>query len=445
VDTHTCSELDRLIACPGCDLLLPDISPGEDEVVACPRCGTELHRHKKDSVNRMIACCLTGLLLYFPAMLLPLMTVETLGLTETADILQSITGYYRKGYYLVTVMVFLCAVLFPFLKLSLGFLVATAIKLAKFPRILPTAFRLYIHLDEWAMAEVYLLGIMVTVIKMYHTTTITYNLGFYCFLALVIITVATTAFLDKKLFWECIERRGPSPPRAPEESASDYPGREIAAKDAGLIACHICSRLTPLSEAAAGPKTACRLCGAELHVRKTDSLIRTWALILTAGMLFIPANVLPIMRVDYLGRPTTSTIMDGIVLFFQEGSFGIGLIILVASILVPLFKMTGLAIILLTIRFKRGLFLLQIARMFRFIEFIGRWSMLDIFVIAILSVLIQFGLFTSIEAAPAASYFCLVVILTMLAAQTFDTRLLWDNCLKPSCREDSPENPEESS
>ena len=222
LDHLTLSDLDRLVACPGCDLLLPDMLPAEGEVVSCPRCGTELHRHKEDSVNRTLACCLTGLILYFPAMLLPLMTVETLGISETADILQSLTGYFRQGFYLVTMIVFFCAVLFPLLKLSLGFTVAILVKLRKFPRILPSMFRLYIHLDEWAMAEVYLLGIMVTVIKMYHMTTISYGLGFFCFLALVIVTVGTTAFLDRHLFWACIERRGGTiPPDTGENGVSE--------------------------------------------------------------------------------------------------------------------------------------------------------------------------------------------------------------------------------
>ena len=445
LNSRTHSDLDHLAACPGCDLLLPDVTPGEGEVAICPRCCTELHRHKRNSVDRTVAACLTGLILYFPAMFLPLMTVETLGISETADILQSITGYYRQGFYLVAAMVFFCAVLFPLLKLSLGFTVALLIKLQKFPRILPNIFRFSIHLDEWAMVEVYLLGIMVTVIKMYHLTTISYGLGFYCFLALVIITAGITAFQDRKLFWACIEGHCGTT-QAGENAAASPLIEGITAKDAGLASCHICHRLTIIPEAAEGGSATCRLCGAHVHMRKSNSLIRTWALILTAGMLFIPANTLPIMHVDYLGQPTNSTILDGIVLFFQEGSFGIGLIILAASILVPLFKITGLVIILLTIRFKREVFLQQTATMFRFIAFIGRWSMLDIFVIAILSVLVQFGLFTSIDAAPAATYFCMVVVLTMLAAQTFDPRLLWDNCFKksPEYQEDSLENPKES-
>ena len=128
----------------------------------------------------------------------------------------------------------------------------------------------------------------------------------------------------------------------------------------------------------------------------------------------------------FLGIPSNSTILDGIIIFFQEGSYFIALIILTASILIPIFKIVGLTIILLTIKFKRVKYLRQKTSMYRFIEFIGRWSMLDIFVIALLGFFINFGFLSSIETAPAATYFCLVVVTTMLAAITIDPRLMWD-------------------
>jgi paraquat-inducible protein A len=440
---HLPADLRLLTACPGCDLLMPNMTAGEGDFITCSRCGTVLHRYKKDSIDRTAAHCLAGLILYFPAMILPLLTFQTMGLSETTNIVQSIVSYYRQEYFFVALMVFFSAVLFPLLKLSLGLTVAILIKLQKFPPLLPRLFRHYIHLEDWAMVEVYLLGIMVTVIKMYQTTDINYGLGFYCFIALVLAMMGTTVVLDKKLFWVCIENRNGQ--IAPDNEDAEWVcnSRMMTAKEAGLIACQICHRLTTIPESGIDNSIHCPLCGARLHSRKPDSIARTWALMLTAGLFFIPANILPIMRVDYLGSPDASTIVDGILHFFRDGSYAVGLIILSASILVPLFKISGLLIILLTIRLKRGIFLQQQAKMFRFIEFIGRWSMLDIFVIAILSVLVRFGFFSSIQAAPAATYFCMVVITTMLAAHTFDPRLLWDTCCEndPGFRDVSLENP----
>ncbi len=198
------------------------------------------------------------------------------------------------------------------------------------------------------------------------------------------------------------------------------------AKAAGLILCHDCEKLIDCADMPPDGYLSCPRCHADIHFRKPHSIARTWALIITSAILLIPANFLPIMRVNFLGTSKYSTIMDGIIYFFHEKEYGIGLIIFVASILVPLFKIIGMSIILLSIRFKWKGWLVHKSAMFRFIEFIGRWSMLDIFVIALMSTLVDFGFFTSTQAAPAASYFTAVVLCTMFAALTFDTRLLWD-------------------
>ncbi len=200
--------------------------------------------------------------------------------------------------------------------------------------------------------------------------------------------------------------------------------KPVIGKDMGLLLCHDCHAV--IEVLGGDHHVRCPRCFASVHLRKPNSLTYTWALVITSFFLLFPANILPIMRVDYLGSPDYSTIMDGIIYFFKEGSYGIGAIILTASVLVPVFKIVGIMMILLSIHFRWETWLRHKTLMFRFIKFIGRWSMLDIFVIALLAVLVQFGFFTSIEAAPAAPYFCGVVITTMLAAEMFDTRLIWD-------------------
>ena len=198
----------------------------------------------------------------------------------------------------------------------------------------------------------------------------------------------------------------------------------VTARDAGLALCHDCRKLIPMPQGTR--HNSCPRCGASLHFRKPESLNRTWALVITALILTFPANILPIMNVNFLGGSEASTIMDGIIYFFQEGSYGIGLVILTASILVPCFKIVGLILILLSIHFRWKSWLHHKALLFRIIEFIGRWSMLDIFVISLLQVLVNFTNISSISADSAAPYFAGVVLSTMFAAITFDPRLLWD-------------------
>ncbi|MBI5557824.1 MAG: paraquat-inducible protein A [Deltaproteobacteria bacterium] len=203
-------------------------------------------------------------------------------------------------------------------------------------------------------------------------------------------------------------------------------GGFLTARAAGLVLCDDCHKLMPCQNQAGQRVSFCPRCGASVHMRKPQSLSRTWALVITAVILSLPANMLPIMQVDRLGASDYSTIMDGIIYFFEEGSYGIGIIILTASVLVPCFKIFGIMLILLSIHYKWKSWLRHKTLLFRIIEFVGRWSMLDIFVIALLQVLVSFGYLSSVASGPAATYFAGVVLSTMLAAVTFDPRLLWD-------------------
>lgn len=282
------------------------------------------------------------------------------------------------------------------------------------------------------MVEVYLLGILITLIKMSDMASIDYNLGFFCFIGLVLISMATTVSLDSRLFWHLLDGSSTHPGDPDLERLAvqlrDNPGQKMTAAQHGLMQCHACGRLVSLTDRDDPHSLNCPRCSSAMHFRSSGSVSKTWALVITSLIFFFPANMLPIMQVDFLGIPDRSTIMDGILYFFKEGSYGIGLIIFVASILVPLFKIIGMSIILLTIRTGNRQFLKQKAKMFRFIEFIGRWSMLDVFVVALLSVLVDFGILTSIHTAPGATYFSIVVVATMTAALVFDPRILWDRC-----------------
>ena len=173
----------------------------------------------------------------------------------------------------------------------------------------------------------------------------------------------------------------------------------------------------------------CPRCGASLAPRKQHSIQRTWALLITSLIFLFPANLLPIMNVTYLGGTAPNTILEGIDQFIQSGDYAIALIIFFASILVPVFKVVGIILIMISVQKKWKTWLKHRTLMFRTIKFIGRWSMLDIFVIAILVALVNLGTLTTITPAPAASYFAAVVVCTMLAADTFDTRLIWEEPL----------------
>ncbi|WP_131671038.1 paraquat-inducible protein A [Pseudomonas parakoreensis] len=199
----------------------------------------------------------------------------------------------------------------------------------------------------------------------------------------------------------------------------------MRAIDAGILICTECHELNKLD--ADIDEQTCTRCGALVHARRPKSLARTWALLITAAIIYIPANVLPIMTVSSLGQGDPSTIMSGVIQLVQHGMIPIAAVVFIASILVPTFKLVGIALLLFSVQRRQPLSARQRIWMYRFIEFIGRWSMLDIFVIAILVAVVNFGRLASVEANLGAIAFASVVILTMLAAVTFDPRLIWDN------------------
>ncbi|AYC31702.1 paraquat-inducible membrane protein A [Pseudomonas cavernae] len=199
----------------------------------------------------------------------------------------------------------------------------------------------------------------------------------------------------------------------------------MRAIDAGIVICPECHQLN--RQAADAGRQYCTRCGAVVHGRRPNSLVRTWALLITAAILYIPANLLPIMTVSSLGKGDPSTIMAGVIELIKFGMWPIAAVVFVASILVPTFKLVGISLLLYSVQRHQPMSERQRILMYRFIEWIGRWSMLDIFVIAILVTLVKFGSLATIEPNFGAVAFASVVVLTMLAALTFEPRMIWDN------------------
>jgi paraquat-inducible protein A len=197
-----------------------------------------------------------------------------------------------------------------------------------------------------------------------------------------------------------------------------FPARCAAAE--GLACCHTCYKLAPETA------HACPRCGAALHLRTPDSLQRTLALLVTASILYIPANVLPIMTTEQLGRSIDSTILGGVILLVDMGSYPVAAVIFVASVLVPLGKLFTLYWLCWSVHRNHLGSRRERTRLYRITEFIGRWSMVDVFVVTVLVALIQLGGLLRITPGAAAMAFGGVVIVTILAAESFDSRLIWD-------------------
>jgi paraquat-inducible protein A len=198
----------------------------------------------------------------------------------------------------------------------------------------------------------------------------------------------------------------------------------VTAAEAGLLACHACGLVHRPSGAA--HDLVCARCGAGLHARKPNSIGRTWALLIAAYILIVPANVLPVMQTGSLFGSETDTIMSGVVFLWESGSWPLAAILFFASIAVPGAKLLALSYLLVSVQRRTAWARPQRTKLYRVLEFVGRWSMIDIYVAAILTALVQFGGLMTIKAGPGAIAFGAVVVLTMFAAESFDPRLIWD-------------------
>jgi len=193
----------------------------------------------------------------------------------------------------------------------------------------------------------------------------------------------------------------------------------------GLCACHVCGLVSQAPPVRG--ELACSRCGAPWHPRKPHSIARTWALLIAALVLFFPANLLPVMETGSLFGAQQDTIMSGVIYLWQSGSWPLAVLVFFASIVVPLAKLLILTLLLASVQFRATWLPYERTRLYRMIEFIGRWSMLDIYVVTILAALVRLQSLATIKAGPGALAFGAVVVLTMLASMAFDPRLIWDN------------------
>jgi len=200
---------------------------------------------------------------------------------------------------------------------------------------------------------------------------------------------------------------------------------ELTAAEAGLVSCETCSLLT--QPATLHDVGHCPRCGAELESRHHRSIEQTWALVIAAAICYIPANLLPVLNTNALGKSEPDTIISGVIFLYTSGSWPLALIVLIASVMVPIGKLVALAYLLITVQRRSIRGHHERTRLYRMVEFIGRWSMLDVFVDTFTVALVQLSPLMSVEPGPGVLFFAAVVVLTMLAAESFDPRLIWDS------------------
>jgi paraquat-inducible protein A len=361
----------RLVSCPTCGLAQTVGHLAAGTRAFCSRCDQPLAQRAGDAQGQVALCFSLGaLLLFVPANLWPILEVTTLGRTHTYTVASGVEALWHGSMWPLAIPVALASVLLPAALILLLLALSGAVQLGH-PPGLPWR-RLCGFLRAWAIADVYLLAIFVTVVKLAQLTDAAPALGAALFFAMVVCVVQALRSLDAAIA------------AAPDPVA---PG--------------------PLADGGPSP----------------DSASRTLALALGALVLFVPANIFPTLTVTMYGTSQSATVFDGVLDLWQAGMWPLAIIVVCASLLIPFFKIIGLLFLTLTLgheRHRRAR-----TRVYRFIAQIGRWSMLDVYVISLIVAVLHFGALAGARAEIGAIAFVAVVIVTLQAARSFDPRLIW--------------------
>ena len=400
----------EIMACHDCGLLhhVPPLREGG--AGNCTRCGATLFRHKSDSIDRALMLTFAALILFVLANSFPFLTFSLQGRATTSTLITGVIQLYEDGMWGLAALVLGATILVPLAKLLATLYVLLPLRLNRQVRGLAPMFRAVEIMHPWAMMEVFLLGVIVAYVKLSSLANLELGVALYAFIALILTMVAAEAVLEPREVWDRLGRQA---------AATHLSGVDSRT----LVGCHACDQVCRLGR---GHAARCPRCGAALHKRKPHSLARTWALVIAACILYIPANLLPVMTVTSFGTGEPDTILSGVKVLIGAGMWPVALLVFFASITVPVLKIICLIYLLVTVQRRSHWRPRDRTRLYRMVELVGRWSMVDVFMISILVALVNLGTIATIVPGPGANAFAAVVILTMIAAMTFDPRLIWD-------------------
>jgi paraquat-inducible protein A len=379
--------------------LLPP--PAHGQKAECARCGKVIAGAVTGRIGAPLALAAAALVLMIPATVAPLMVVTAHGANRESGVPTTAAAMWHDGFPSLGVLITLFSIALPYLFLGLIVWVLASLHFGLQAPVGP-AFRWAKHLRPWVMIEVYLIGCFVSYSRIKVVSTVTVGLGGWSLIAAGLMLLVALTQLDERTVWEMLRPTTPSRGR--------------------LIGCTICDLIVGEHEV----DRHCPRCGAKLHPRKPRSIQRTLAFVLAGYLLYIPANTLPVLTTVQFGHEERNTILSGVLELIRNDLWPLAVIVFTASIVLPLIKLFGLTWMLLAIRYGWTGGLVMRTRLYRSIDAVGRWSNIDIFSVAVLVALLQFGSLTAVHAGPGLVAFAAVVIITMLATMAFDPRLMWD-------------------
>lgn len=400
-----------LVACRHCDALhaFTQIEPGA--MATCTRCGYALYRRSRFSLTFWAALTATALGVFAIANLFPLARLTMLGKSLDVTFVGALWLTWSQGHPILSIMTGLVGFWFPLTQLCFLAWALSCLRQRRLPSDFPYALRIYSLVGPWSMVPVLMLGLIVAIVKFAGLATLRPDAGIWAFAILTFLLTALSR-LDARWLWA----------RA-EESGLAEPAPDTGAPPESLAACHACGFVQLRPQGSSAP---CERCGHTIHKRKPDMHVRVWALLIAAAVVYVPANVLPMMEIRSALGSSKHTILGGIMELWRLGSWDLAIIVFVASVVVPITKLIALVVLLLGRRWRGFVVQRQRTRLYELVEFIGQWSMLDVFVVILMTAMANFPGVSQIIAGPAAASFGMVVVLTMLAAMSYDPRTGWD-------------------
>lgn len=399
----------RHILCPQCDMLVALPHLEHRHKASCPRCGTTLTTVWDAPRQRPTAYALVALFMLLLANLFPFVNMSVAGVNSEIELLEIPNVLFSEDYASLGTFFMLFVQLVPAFCLLTILLLVNRVPLPL--RLKVWLARILFQLKSWGMAEIFLAGVLVSFVKLMAYGDIGVGASFLPWCLFCLLQLRAFQCVDRRWLWDDI---APMPALAQPLKVGTSGLRQ------GLRSCACCTAILPVDQA------VCPRCESKGHARRKNSLQWTLALLFTSIILYLPANIMPIMITDLLGDKMPSTIIAGVILLWSEGSYPVAGVIFIASIMVPTLKMMAIGWLCWEADGRGARDSERMHLIYEVVEFVGRWSMIDVFVIAVLSALVRIGGLMSIYPAMGALMFALVVIMTMFSAMTFDPRLLWD-------------------
>lgn len=418
------------LLCRSCDLVVQVPPYRKGYRCVCPQCKSQLRSGSKVSMHDLAVVSIASVILLFTSLTLPFLSISSMGISQSMS-LTSIFFILRRDW---AILLYIC-ILFTFLCPLVMHSIVIAIVFFKL-KVTRTIANVYMFCHRFCMVDVFIVGVLVSLVKLVSLAQVNFHVGFYTAIVFAFLMVWCYSRGSPYKIWNLI---------AKQDSELKYAHIGMRGIDQGLIMCRHCGmvirrknrknqeQIRNLSyddpRYAYQGEEVCPRCGHHNDYRATACYQKTIALLLAAIIIYVPSNIYPIMVTTYLGNSIGSNIIDGVISLWGMGSFFVAGVVFVASICIPVIKIICISWLLYVSRygFKKSPAVYN--RLYRVVLFIGRWSMIDVFVVIIMSTIVRMSGLLTISPGMAVICFSMVVLITMLAAEEFDERLLWDRTL----------------